>query len=316
VSALQLKEKLELEQLRAMNRRYEKEIQDLEEERLKLKAALRLQAMNDGERALKLGLDYDNLLAVERYADRLREGQQPHLEDKDLLQLQKEVKQLRSTLKKTKHALSIATLHNEELQQQLQLLHSSNSHSTLLTSYNNTMNTAHMSTVNSNMSTVNSNMSTMNSHMSTTQPHSVTTATAEREEGKHTEQRVQAVTVTAGVEEWQQLSEKEKDAVIGYLNAELIACMEELSHKEQELAALQTELTTYRDQLALINEQHKQLYSNHQQVKQHLELQLHNSKQALDKLTAEYNQLKVTADTLQKWSDATAHVPINRSMHL
>ncbi|KAJ3272293.1 hypothetical protein HDV01_005832 [Terramyces sp. JEL0728] len=65
---------IELEKTKALVLALQKEIEALEEERLQFKAKLRLQAMERGERAVELGLDVSDLIAVEEYADRLRRG--------------------------------------------------------------------------------------------------------------------------------------------------------------------------------------------------------------------------------------------------
>eukprot|EP01135_Chromosphaera_perkinsii_P004075 Nk52_evm6s268 gene=Nk52_evmTU6s268 len=74
VSELRYRKNVELEQLRSVNRVLEKDVEKLEEERIKLKSQMRLQAMNRGERAVQLGLTTEDLEAVEDYAEQLREG--------------------------------------------------------------------------------------------------------------------------------------------------------------------------------------------------------------------------------------------------
>ncbi|KAJ3289656.1 hypothetical protein HK104_007316 [Borealophlyctis nickersoniae] len=66
---------VELEQARGLNLQLQKEIDRLEEERLRLKAAMRLHAMERGERAVELGLTAADLTAVEDYAEALRAGE-------------------------------------------------------------------------------------------------------------------------------------------------------------------------------------------------------------------------------------------------
>ncbi|KAJ3000585.1 hypothetical protein HDV02_004880 [Globomyces sp. JEL0801] len=65
---------IELEKEKSLNLSLRKEIEQLEEERLELKSRLRLQALERGERAIKLGLDAQDLLAVEDYVEKLRTG--------------------------------------------------------------------------------------------------------------------------------------------------------------------------------------------------------------------------------------------------
>ena len=57
-----------------MNIALQKEIDNLEQERIKLKDALRSQALVRGERAVSMGLNVEDLIAVEDYAARLRSG--------------------------------------------------------------------------------------------------------------------------------------------------------------------------------------------------------------------------------------------------
>ncbi|KAI8918586.1 hypothetical protein DFJ77DRAFT_303045 [Powellomyces hirtus] len=63
---------VELERSRALNTQLRSEIDTLEEERLQLKAAMRLYAIDKGDRAVALGLTADSLADVEDYAERLR----------------------------------------------------------------------------------------------------------------------------------------------------------------------------------------------------------------------------------------------------
>ncbi|KAJ3236898.1 hypothetical protein HDU78_004338 [Chytriomyces hyalinus] len=63
---------VELEKAKGLNIALQKEIDTLEHERLKLKDALRLQALSRGERAVAMGLGVEELTAVEEYAAKLR----------------------------------------------------------------------------------------------------------------------------------------------------------------------------------------------------------------------------------------------------
>ncbi|KAJ3239734.1 hypothetical protein HDU81_005450 [Chytriomyces hyalinus] len=63
---------VELEKAKGLNIALQKEIDTLEQERLKLKDALRLQALSRGERAVAMGLGVEELTAVEEYAAKLR----------------------------------------------------------------------------------------------------------------------------------------------------------------------------------------------------------------------------------------------------
>ncbi|KAJ3218623.1 hypothetical protein HK099_004994 [Clydaea vesicula] len=65
---------LELEKAKALNVCLQKEVDDLEEERLKLKSELRFQSREKGENAIAMGLTVDDLIAVEDYANKLRMG--------------------------------------------------------------------------------------------------------------------------------------------------------------------------------------------------------------------------------------------------
>ena len=57
-----------------MNIALQKELEILEDERVKLKQQLRTQALARGERAVAMGLSVEDLTAVEDYAARLRGG--------------------------------------------------------------------------------------------------------------------------------------------------------------------------------------------------------------------------------------------------
>ncbi|KAJ3083752.1 hypothetical protein HK102_000920, partial [Quaeritorhiza haematococci] len=74
LSNLRIQKHIELEQAKALNITLKREIDKLEEERLSLKARLRLHALERGERAVELGLSAEDLLAVEDYVAKLREG--------------------------------------------------------------------------------------------------------------------------------------------------------------------------------------------------------------------------------------------------
>jgi len=68
-----MKKNLELEKLRSMNAALQDEIDKMEEERLSLKAQLRLSAVERGERAHKLGMSTDDLIAVEDLSMELKD---------------------------------------------------------------------------------------------------------------------------------------------------------------------------------------------------------------------------------------------------
>eukprot|EP00842_Homolaphlyctis_polyrhiza_P002585 jgi/Hompol1/3327/HPOL_003201-RA len=74
---------IEHEKERSLNIRLRQEIDNLERERLELKAALRMHALERGERAIGLGLTSEDLAAVEEYAEKLRMGQQATSTDSD-----------------------------------------------------------------------------------------------------------------------------------------------------------------------------------------------------------------------------------------
>ncbi|KNC97427.1 uncharacterized protein SPPG_09464 [Spizellomyces punctatus DAOM BR117] len=63
---------VELEKARALNEQLQQEIDRLEEERLQLKASLRLRAMERGERAVQLGMTAEDMADVDDYAEKLR----------------------------------------------------------------------------------------------------------------------------------------------------------------------------------------------------------------------------------------------------
>ncbi|KNE64247.1 hypothetical protein AMAG_09284 [Allomyces macrogynus ATCC 38327] len=68
------KRQTEIGRLQAVNGKLMEEIDALERERLELKKQVRLQALERGERALKLGLSVDQLHVLESLADRMREN--------------------------------------------------------------------------------------------------------------------------------------------------------------------------------------------------------------------------------------------------
>ncbi|KAJ3333648.1 hypothetical protein HDU76_005628 [Blyttiomyces sp. JEL0837] len=74
LSNIQSLKTVELAKAKALNLTLQKEVDALEEERLKMKESLRLQALARGERAVAMGLNVEDLTAVEEYAARLRGG--------------------------------------------------------------------------------------------------------------------------------------------------------------------------------------------------------------------------------------------------
>lgn len=72
ISSIRNSRSVELEQARALNTQLQSEIDRLEEERLQMKAAMRLHALEKGERAVQLGMTAEDLAEVEDYAERLR----------------------------------------------------------------------------------------------------------------------------------------------------------------------------------------------------------------------------------------------------
>ncbi|KAJ3369982.1 hypothetical protein GGF31_004832 [Allomyces arbusculus] len=68
------KRQTEIGRLQAVNGKLMEEIDALERERLELKKQVRLQALERGERALKLGLSVDQLHVLESLAERMREN--------------------------------------------------------------------------------------------------------------------------------------------------------------------------------------------------------------------------------------------------
>jgi chromosome segregation ATPase len=68
---------VELEKAKSLILTLKAEIDKLEEERIALKSKVRLQALERGERAIELGLDAADLMAVEEYAEKLRAGSIP-----------------------------------------------------------------------------------------------------------------------------------------------------------------------------------------------------------------------------------------------
>ncbi|KAI9366012.1 hypothetical protein DFJ73DRAFT_955828 [Zopfochytrium polystomum] len=74
-SHIKTKHSVELEQARSLNETLRKEVDILEQERIKLKDELRKQALFRGERAVAMGLPVEDLVAVEEYAAKLRIGE-------------------------------------------------------------------------------------------------------------------------------------------------------------------------------------------------------------------------------------------------
>ncbi|KAJ3018475.1 UNVERIFIED_CONTAM: hypothetical protein HDU68_011137 [Siphonaria sp. JEL0065] len=72
LSNIQTIKSVELEKAKGLAIALQREVDTLEQERLKLKEALRLQALNRGERAVAMGLGVEELTAVEEYAAKLR----------------------------------------------------------------------------------------------------------------------------------------------------------------------------------------------------------------------------------------------------
>eukprot|EP00741_Cyanophora_paradoxa_P015620 tig00020903_g15079.t1 len=124
---IRLAQQVELQQLRATNLQYMREVQTLEEERMQLKAELRLSALHRGERAVRLGLDIEDLEALESYADQLREGKAPgsrpraslglggHVPDEVLGELREELKEMRSQLQMERERAATATIEKNEM---------------------------------------------------------------------------------------------------------------------------------------------------------------------------------------------------------
>ncbi|KAJ3204190.1 hypothetical protein HDU67_009732 [Dinochytrium kinnereticum] len=75
VSNIKSNKTVELQRLKALNATLQKEVESLEDERIKLKSRLRNEAALTGDRAVSMGLNAEELIAVEEYASRLRSGQ-------------------------------------------------------------------------------------------------------------------------------------------------------------------------------------------------------------------------------------------------
>ncbi|TPX37071.1 hypothetical protein SmJEL517_g00935 [Synchytrium microbalum] len=79
-SNLNTKKHIELEQVKALNQTLRGEVERLEEERVLLKSQLRMRALEQGQRAVELGLTAEELIDLEDYTDRLRS--KSHVADK------------------------------------------------------------------------------------------------------------------------------------------------------------------------------------------------------------------------------------------
>ena len=95
-----LRGRVERAQLRAFNAQLEKEVQELEEERRRLRSELRFRAKWQGEHAARLGLSPAQLSLLEEYADAMRFGdeQGAPAESRTVVQLEEQVKALQERL--------------------------------------------------------------------------------------------------------------------------------------------------------------------------------------------------------------------------
>lgn len=115
---IKLRDRLEVEKVRAINKQYESEIRDLEQERTRLKAALRMQAVLEGENSIRIGLPYQDTLMLEDLKYKIREEEESQM-PKDPERLQHECLRLKALLQKSSQALSVAQTTNQELQEKL-----------------------------------------------------------------------------------------------------------------------------------------------------------------------------------------------------
>jgi len=99
VGPYRLKNRIEAEKLKAYTTQLERDVQDLEEERLELKARLRMHAMDRGAEAVKLGLTAEQLDLVQDYADKLRFGEKLSIGELTRIDTEARSETLRARLK-------------------------------------------------------------------------------------------------------------------------------------------------------------------------------------------------------------------------
>ncbi len=268
IAELQLKDRLELEQLKAVTAQYEQEIQELEEERLRLKAAVRMDALNQGERAIKLGLSSQGLRALENYAKRLKEGKEIPLEDRSNVDLRREINRLNSELEKTKKALSLSQLKMEELTERKYSVHGK----------------------------------TRPEIQSATESPAVQELIAEvkrltAELSQRDEQlKLFSVQDTALLLSQQhQLPSKENAMLAQYL----VEALEEITCKEKEIQLLVNELQQYKQQAEAIIQQQQLLYSEFQLYKEQSEEKIKRSDAATADIKEKYERNLIQFTSLQ-----------------
>ncbi|PRP82778.1 centrosomal protein, partial [Planoprotostelium fungivorum] len=106
----QLREKLETQQIRSMNRQYEEEITELEEERMKMKAALRYQALSDAERALQMGMTLEDYKASQKRSEGTIRVDDDFSGGVSSVKAQKHIAALKTELQEAKRATRLAEM--------------------------------------------------------------------------------------------------------------------------------------------------------------------------------------------------------------
>eukprot|EP00727_Mastigamoeba_balamuthi_P002695 m51a1_g12422 putative centrosomal protein of 290 kda (1720) ;mRNA; r:773478-780395 len=97
-----------------MNDRLKEEIDALEEERIKMRSALRMKALDNADKAVRVGLSASQLRQVDQYTERLKEGKDAKLQEMSRAELVEEIVRLRGTLQHTEKVLELAqTLRDE-----------------------------------------------------------------------------------------------------------------------------------------------------------------------------------------------------------
>lgn len=129
ISDLRKRKHVEIEKLKATNIALRKEIDALEEERIKMKSQLRLQAMEKGERAIKLGLKAEDLITLEDYANKLRQGSDKEIEKKHTLlsrEDEKQIDKLTKEFERIYHELRLSREERAKLETQVRQLEDEN----------------------------------------------------------------------------------------------------------------------------------------------------------------------------------------------
>lgn len=243
LSELKIKDKIEVEQLRAVNNQYELEIASLEEERLALKSQLRFQALQQGKQASALGLTHEQLLAVENYSEKLKNGGTIPIEDRSAIELQKEVNRLTKELNKSKKQIAVLELEREDiLEDSLRGKINSTKNSNSTRDNNSQPDDTLIQTLLSELRkiTINNNKSTYDEFRSSNLPN---------------------VTPQSG--------DNNQESV--WIYQECIILLNQLKEEEEKFNSLQQDLENYKFNFQELNAQYQLLFNDHLTSKQTFE---------------------------------------------